>query len=79
MILQRKELSTVAGAHTVYSSAIKMVSPLKVKLDGTGYDIIYSPSVPVGRQVAYKSNGLLTFDATVFLTGQEKVYVFFKL
>lgn len=76
MIVQDVYLTPIAGTNVVLSRSIKMITPIIVCHDGIEYDIVYSPTVPTNRQVAYRSGaGGLTFDSSIVFTGTEKIYL----
>lgn len=80
MIIIYKIFPTIPGASVVRSAALRIVKPLKVRVETIEYDIIYSPAVPVGRQVAYRSLiGALIFPVDLIFDGTQRVYCLYKL
>ena len=80
MLIVYRIFHTVAGTNVVLDRSIKMVGPLKVRLEQTEYDIVLPPAVAGNRQVVYHSLiGALTFDSSIVFTGLERVYFQFKL
>lgn len=79
MILDYKILGTTAGGNSVFNSSFRNRTILKVKLEGTGFDIVLGiiPS-PGSRQVQFISSfGVLRFG--INFPPNAKVYVLYKV
>lgn len=61
----------IEGTLTVTDSRLAFADVVKVKLEGTGYDIVYE--TPAGRQVRYIQSGQLQF--TQPFGPNNKIYV----
>lgn len=75
-MIKQRVFNTVPGASTLFSHHLSYVRPLKVKLEGLGYDIV--GSTPVGRQVRYLPAGTLFFGSTFSFPLGAKVYVLYN-
>lgn len=79
MIIERIILGAIAGSPTVANHRLEYVRPLKVKVNGLGYDILKLPTNPGNRQVRYIPGlGSLFFGASFFFPPNSKVYVLYK-